>query len=103
MAAGAQQQGKLWPFLEAFYAAQGAGELGLRDRRLPALGRQAAGVDADKALAYADGDAAQIALNHANPDAETLGVNATPTFVVQRGNGKAKVVSADKLAAALAQ
>ena len=33
VAAGAQQQGKLWPFLEAFYAAQGAGELRLRDRR----------------------------------------------------------------------
>ena len=53
VAAGAEQQGRLWPFLEAFYAAQGAGELRLRDRRLPALGRAAAGVDADAALADA--------------------------------------------------
>ena len=39
VAAGAERQGKLWPFLEAFYAAPGAGELRLRDRRVPALGR----------------------------------------------------------------
>ena len=42
-AAGAQAQGRLWPFVEAFYAAQGQRELGLRDRRLPALGGQGRG------------------------------------------------------------
>ncbi len=34
-----RQQGKLWAFLETFYASQGDRELRLRDRRLPARGR----------------------------------------------------------------
>ena len=32
VAAGAEQQGKLWACLETFYASQGDRELGLRDR-----------------------------------------------------------------------
>ena len=44
-----------------------------------------------------------VAPGRANAEAQRLGVNGTPTFVVQRGNGKPQVVSADKLAAALAQ
>lgn len=93
MAAGAQQQGKLWPFLEAFYAMQGEENSGYVTDDFLRQVAQAAGVDADKALAYAKTAAAQDRLNQANRDAETLGVNATPTFAVARGDGQAKVIA----------
>ena len=103
MAAGAEQQGRLWPFLETFYAKQGAENSGyVTDDFLRSVAA-ASGVDASKALAFADGNMSQTPLTRANAEAQKLGVNGTPTFVVQHGNGKPQVVSADKLAAALAQ
>jgi len=63
---------------------------------------RAAGVDADKALAAANGAFAQARLNRANADAERLGINGTPTFTVARGAGPVKVVRADQLGAVLA-
>jgi predicted DsbA family dithiol-disulfide isomerase len=53
---------------------------------------QAAGVDADKALAYADTAAAQQRVNQADVDAQRLGVNATPTFTIAKGAGAARVL-----------
>jgi protein-disulfide isomerase len=103
VAAGAEQQGRLWPFLETFYAKQGQENSGyVTDDFLRSVA-SASGVDATKALAFADGSTSQTPLARANAQAQKLGVNGTPTFVVQRGNGKPQVVSADKLAAALAQ
>ena len=103
VAAGAEQQGRLWPFLETFYAKQGPENSGyVTDDFLRSVA-SASGVDASKALAFADGDTSQTPLARANAEAQKLGVNGTPTFVVQHGNGKPQVVSADKLAAALAQ
>ena len=93
MAAGAQQQGKLWPFLETFYAMQGEENSGYVTDDFLRQVAQASGVDADKALAYAKTAAAQDALNQANRDAGSLGVNATPTFAVARGDGQAKVLA----------
>jgi protein-disulfide isomerase len=93
MAAGAQQQGKLWPFLETFYAMQGEENSGYVTDAFLREVAQASGVDAGKALAYARTPAAQEALDQANRDAETLGVNATPTFAVAHGDGRAKVLA----------
>jgi protein-disulfide isomerase len=102
VAAGAEQQGRLWPFIDAFYAAQGTENSGyVTDDFLRSVSR-AAGVDGGRALAAADGAFAQARLNRANADAERFGVNATPTFTVQRGNGPVKVVSAGQLGAVLA-
>jgi protein-disulfide isomerase len=102
VAAGAEQQGRLWAFLEAFYAAQKAENSGyVTDGFLRSVA-SAAGVDADKALAYADSGAAQKPLTTANADASRLGIDGTPTFTVQRGNGAAKVVSADQLPSEIA-
>jgi protein-disulfide isomerase len=101
-AAGAAEQGRLWPFLEAFYAAQGPENSGyVTDEFLRSVAR-AAGVDADAAFRYADSAAAQDALNRANADAETAGVEGTPSFTVARG-GKAPhgVVDASSLTAAI--
>jgi protein-disulfide isomerase len=103
VAAGAEKQGRLWPFLETFYAKQGPENSGyVTDDFLRSVA-SASGVDASKALTFADGSTSQTPLARANAEAQKLGINGTPTFVVQRGNGKPQVVSADKLAAALAQ
>jgi protein-disulfide isomerase len=103
MAAGAEQQGKLWPFLEAFYAKQGGENTGyVTDSFLREIAADA-GVDADKALAYADTAAAEKPLTAANTDAARLNIGGTPTFTIARGDGAPQVVNADQLAAELAK
>ena len=100
-AAGAQAQGRLWPFVETFYAQQGRENSGyVTDAFLRTIAAES-GVDADKALAYAGTARAQKPLTRADAEAARLGVDGTPTFVVQRGNGAPQVVSADGLVAAL--
>jgi protein-disulfide isomerase len=94
VAAGAEQQGKLWPFLEAFYSAQGQENSGYVTDAFLRDVSAAAGVDADKALAAADTAGAQDRLNRANRDAQALGINSTPTFTVARGDGNAQVLAA---------
>jgi protein-disulfide isomerase len=102
VAAGAQQQGRLWPFLEAFYADQGTENTGyVTDAFLRDVARSA-GVDAGKALAYADTAAAERPLARANADAGRLRVNGTPTFAITRGDGTPQVVTADALLSELA-
>ena len=93
VAAGAAEQGRLWPFLEAFYAAQGEENSGyVTDEFLRGVA-SAAGVDADEALAYAATPAARERLNRANRDAQALGVNATPTFTAAKGDGAQRVIA----------
>jgi protein-disulfide isomerase len=94
VAAGAEQQGRLWPFLEAFYAAQGEENSGyVTDDFLRSVAA-AAGVDATKALKAADTAAAQDRLNRANADAQTFGIDSTPTFTIARGDGRPHVLAA---------
>ena len=103
VAAGAERQGRLWPFLEAFYAAQKTENSGyVTDAFLRSVA-SAAGVDAGAALAYAGTSAAQQPLTQANAEASRLGVTGTPTFAVAHGKGAPKVVSAQDLGAALAK
>jgi len=92
VAAGAREQGKLWPFLAAFYAAQGQENSGYATDDFLRSVAQSAGVDADRALAYAQTDAAADQLNQANSEAQTRGIDSTPTFVVTGEDGKAHVV-----------
>jgi protein-disulfide isomerase len=100
-AAGARAQGRLWPFIDVFYAEQGAENSGyVTDAFLRTIAAEA-GVDANRALAYAGTAKAQKPLTRADAEAARLGVNGTPTFVVQRGHGAPQVVSADGLEAAL--
>ena len=104
VAAGAERQGRLWPFLAAFYAAQGEENSGyVTDGFLRSVAA-AAGVDADAAFRFADGAAAQERLNRANADAQRLGIDSTPTFTLARAGGKPRVLEArdaPALAAAL--
>ena len=102
-AAGAQQQGKLWAFLEAFYANQGTENSGyVTDDFLDQVAA-AADVDADQARAFAETDQAQAALDQANQQAEQVGADSTPTFTIKRGDGRETIlqVGAGDLTAAL--
>ena len=97
VASGAQAQGRLWPFVEAFYAAQGPENSGyVTDDFLRSVSK-AAGVDAGKALAAADGEPAQRFLEQANADATRLGVDSTPTFTVAKGDAQPKVIGSGVL------
>jgi protein-disulfide isomerase len=101
VAAGAQAQGRFWPFVEAFYASQGRENSGyVTDSFLRGVAR-ASGVNADRALAYAGTHAAQARLNTADSDAAKLGIDSTPTFVVQRAGGAPKVVNAAQVQSAI--
>ena len=63
VAAGAQEQGKLWPFLETFYATRAPRTPATSPTTSCARSPTAAGVDADKALDFADTPKAQQALD----------------------------------------
>jgi len=92
VAAGAREQGRLWPFLAAFYAAQGQENSGYATDDFLRSVAQSAGVNADEALAYAQTDAAADQLNEANSEAQTRGIDSTPSFVVTGKDGKVHVV-----------
>jgi protein-disulfide isomerase len=104
VAAGAEQQGRLWPFVEAFYAAQGPENSGyVTDAFLRSVSK-AAGVDAGKALAAAGGAPAMRRLEQADSDATRLGVSSTPTFTVAKAGGQPRVIGSGVLShAALAK
>ena len=92
VSAGARAQGKQWAFLETFYASQGTENSGYVTDDFLTEVAEASGVNAKQALEYADTPAAQEALDNTDADAQTLGVNSTPTFVMQR-NGTTKVIA----------
>jgi protein-disulfide isomerase len=97
VAAGAERQGRLWPFLDAFYARQGAENSGyVTDGFLRDVAR-AAGVDADAALAQAGSGFATTRLDLANRNAARLGIDSTPTLTVRRGGGPEHVLAANPL------
>jgi protein-disulfide isomerase len=97
VAAGAEKQGKLWPFIETFYANQGQENSGYVTDGFLTKVADAAGVDAKAALGQASSTFATRRLRRADQDAAALKVTGTPTFVVQRGNGPAKVLDANPL------
>jgi protein-disulfide isomerase len=97
VAAGAERQGKLWPFLEAFYANQGQENSGYVTEEFLRGVAAAAGVDADEALAQANGSFAQRRLDRAQAEAGELRVESTPTLIVSGGGREPHVLNADAL------
>lgn len=91
-AAAAEQQGKLWAFLETFYANQGTENSGYVTDDFLTDVATAAGVDPERAAAFAKTQDAQTALDTADGDAQTLGVDSTPTFAMNR-DGTDQVVA----------
>jgi protein-disulfide isomerase len=93
VAQGAAQQNKLWSFMETFYASQGQENSGyVTDAVLKDVAK-AAGVNGDQALAYADTQPAQDALNTADADAQAVGADSTPTFTIRQGDGAEKILT----------
>lgn len=103
VAAGAQQQNKLWRFIETFYANQGTENSGYATEDFLKSVATTAGVNADAALKYADTNEAEAALTTANQDAQAVGADSTPTFTIKQGDGPEQVlqVGAGDLKAAL--
>jgi protein-disulfide isomerase len=93
VAAGAASQGRLWPFLETFYAAQGPENSGYVSDAFLRSVAAAAGVDGTAALNAAGGNTAAQQLDRASADAQRLGINSTPTFTVAHGNGTPRVLA----------
>jgi protein-disulfide isomerase len=103
VAAGAERQGRLWPFLEAFYARQGTENSGyVTDGFLNDVSK-AAGVNASQAIGQADSAFASGRLQRADADASRMNVQGTPTLTVKRGNGPERVLQASPLDAAAVQ
>jgi protein-disulfide isomerase len=96
-AAGAERQGRLWPFLEVFYANQGPENSGYVTEALLRRVATAAGADAEKALSQADGAFARERLARADADARRLGIDSTPSFVVSGKGTAPHVLRADVL------
>jgi protein-disulfide isomerase len=92
-AAGAKQQGKLWSFLETFYASQGTENSGYVTDSFLTDVANASGVNAKQALKFADTAAAQEPLDQADAEAAALKIDSTPSFTVKKGNGAETVVA----------
>jgi protein-disulfide isomerase len=97
VAAGAQAQGRLWPFLEAFYARQGEENTGYVTDAFLRQVAAASGVNATRALTAAGGSAATARLKTADAAAGAVGVTGTPTLTVRRGRGPERKLSASPL------
>ena len=89
-----RRQGKLWSFVETFYANQGEENSGyVTDDFLKGVAT-AAGVDADQGRWTTPRPAApQDALDTADADAQAVGADSTPTFTIKQGNGAEKVLA----------
>jgi len=103
VAAGAERQGRLWAFLEAFYARQGTENSGYVTDGFLRDVATAAGVDAGQAIGQADSAFASGRIERADADAARMGVQGTPTLTVKRGNGPERVLKASPLDAAAVQ
>lgn len=97
VAAGAERQGRLWAFVEAFYARQGAENSGYVTDDFLREVAGAAGVDAEEALDQAGSDFATERLRRADAEAQERGVSGTPTFVIEREGEAPRVVDAASL------
>ena len=94
VAAGAQQQNKLWSFVETFYANQGTENSGYATDEFLKNVATTAGVNADAALQYAGTNDAEQALSAANQAAQAVGVDSTPTFTIKKGDGAETILQA---------
>jgi protein-disulfide isomerase len=101
VAQAAGSQGKLWNFVDLMYRNQGKENTGYAtDAYLRRLAGAVPGLDVGRAFAARDGAAVTARLEAAGAQATKLGVNSTPTFLVQKG-GSSKLVDAAGLPAAL--
>lgn len=87
-AIGAQQQDKLWNFIDVLYYNQGEENSGYVTQPFLDKVGKAAGVDTAAASAYAKQSASEAPLASAQSMADTYRVEGTPTFLVGKRGGK---------------
>jgi protein-disulfide isomerase len=93
-AVAAGLQNKMWQFTDVFYASQRAENSGYVDEAfIRDVATQVPGLDPARLLEDMDGAAAERSVTRHRARAQQLGVNATPTFFVARGNGSFRRLS----------
>jgi len=86
--AAAGAQGKMWPYAELLYRNQGRENKGWLGEKVVKNAATALGLDVAKFDTDRNGQAASALVASAAADAQTAGVNATPTFVVTGPRGR---------------
>jgi len=101
VAAAAAEQNRGWQFADLFFNNQGPENSGyVTDEFLREVASGVDGLDADKAMADAQGSAAAAQLRRAEAAGETLGVSSTPTFFASRRGGTLEQLELLELTAA---
>jgi protein-disulfide isomerase len=99
-AAAAAEQNKLFDFTELFFQNQGEENSGyVTEEFLRDIAGQIDGLDVEQAFADAETPAARAAIRDADRRAGDLGVEGTPTFYLQHGNGEPEVFEVSTLEA----
>jgi protein-disulfide isomerase len=83
----AGMQNKLWNLVEAMYERQGAENSGWITLAVLREAATSAHANAAKLIRDADSKAVTAALNAAETERQSYGINATPTFAIQRQLG----------------
>ena len=97
-AAATAEQNKLFDYTELFFQNQGEENSGyVTEEFLRDIAGQIDGLDVEQAFADADKPAARAAIRDADRRAGDLGVEGTPTFYIQRGNGQPEVLEVSTL------
>lgn len=101
----AAEQNRMWDLYDSFYRNQGAEQSGwLTDDLIRKLASEIPGLDVNKLFARAQSDELGQAAQKSAAAAQTAGIRATPTLLVQIGSGtpyEIQVSSPDGLRAAL--
>jgi protein-disulfide isomerase len=88
-ASAAGQQDKLWDFQDLFYANQGTENTGyVTDKFIEDIAKQIPGLDVNKLKADMSAPTVEQQLGEAQTQAQEFGINSTPSFLLQVGNGK---------------
>jgi protein-disulfide isomerase len=88
-------QNKLWQFIDVFYANQGTENTDyVTDKFLQKIGKGVDGLNVQKLLTDRANPKVDQAISLAQQEAQTAGVNSTPSFLLQKGSAPAKKVSA---------
>jgi protein-disulfide isomerase len=87
-AAAAGEQDKLWDFQDLFYKNQGTENTGyVTDAFIEDIAK-AAGLDVDKLMEDMNAPVVEQQLGEAQQQAQEFGVNSTPSFLIQVGDGR---------------
>lgn len=96
MAAAAGLQGKLWEYVDIFYANQGEEHSGyITDAFMARIGRAVRGLDVDRALADRKLPKIQTQLAEAQAEMQLAGFQGTPAFLVGPSDGRLEALSFD--------